>query len=213
MRRKFTDSEMIGKTFGRLTVVKRVGTRGKQCLFLCSCVCGNDVEVVGGSLRSGDTQSCGCLHHEVMVKRDFKHGLSDGRLKAVRQCMLRRCYDPKCREYKYYGARGITVCDEWKLNLESFYRWARNSGYKRGLTLDREDCNGNYCPENCRWVDRFIQSRNRRCIEKFEGKCQTEWAEILGITASAFYTLKRKHGYTIEQTVEYYKRRCRNVGC
>lgn len=212
MRRKFTDSDMVGKTFGRLTVIKRVGTKGNQCLFLCSCVCGNEAEVVGDSLRSGRTQSCGCIHHEVMVERNLKHGLSDRRLKAVRQKMLKRCYDSQDRAYKYYGARGITVCDEWKLSLEAFYRWALNSGYKRGLTLDREDCNGNYCPENCRWVDRFIQSRNRRCVEKFDGKCQTEWAETLGISRSAFSKLRRSHNYTIEQTVEYYKRRYNNVG-
>lgn len=207
MKKRHPDSEMVGAVFGKLTVIKRIGTKGKQPLYLCHCSCGNEKAVVGGSLRKGDTQSCGCIHHEMMVKRNFKHGLSDRRIKGVRQQMLKRCYDPSCPAYKYYGARGITVCDEWRTSLESFYRWANSSGYERGLTLDREDNNGNYCPENCRWVDRFVQSRNKRGVEKFEGKCQIEWAEVLGVSASAFYSLKRKHGYTIEQTVNYYKRR------
>lgn len=205
MKKRHPDSEMVGKVFGRLTVIKRIGTKGKHPLFLCRCSCGNEKAVVSSSLCNGNTQSCGCLHHEVMVKRNFKHGMSDRRLKAVRQCMLRRCYDPECREYRYYGARGITVCDEWRESLESFYRWARSSGYERGLTLDREDTDGNYCSENCRWVSMLVQSRNRRCVEKFEGKCQTEWAEVLGISVSTFYNMKRKRRFTIEQTVNYYR--------
>ena len=60
-------------------------------------------------------------------------------------------------------------------------------------------------PENCRWVSMLVQSRNRRCVEKFEGKCQTEWAEVLGISVSTFYNMKRKRRFTIEQTVNYYR--------
>lgn len=77
-----------------------------------------------------------------------------------------RCCNPKYCHYEYYGGRGIKVCDEWKKDFMAFYNWAMCHGYEKSLTIDRIDVNGNYCPENCRWVTKQIQSINRRKFKK-----------------------------------------------
>lgn len=84
------------------------------------------------------------------------------RLKRILSNMLTRCYNPKVPKYKSYGARGITVCDEWKNNHNAFYDWAINNGYQDNLTIDRIDVNGNYDPSNCRFITATEQARNKR---------------------------------------------------
>ena len=94
------------------------------------------------------------------------------RLIVIRHSMYCRCYYPTTHGYERYGGRGIKICEEWINNPDSFYDWAINNGYKKGLTLDRIDVNGNYEPSNCRWVTKKEQSQNRRCVYKlfYKGK-------------------------------------------
>ena len=91
-----------------------------------------------------------------------KHNLRYTRLYRIYYGMRARCYNPKTRAYKYYGERGITICDEWLSDFTNFYEWSINNGYSDDLTIDRIDVNGNYEPSNCRWVDMKTQVHNRR---------------------------------------------------
>lgn len=115
--------------------------------------------------------------------------------------MLDRCYRKKARNYYMYGGRGIKVCDEWH-NIENFEKWAEQSGYREGLTLDRIDVNGDYSPDNCRWASRYEQANNRRntVLVRYNGETHSisEWAEITGINRS---TLNNRYwrGWSVEK--------------
>lgn len=117
--------------------------------------------------------------------------------------MKARCFNPKAVSYPNYGARGITVCDEWLL-FENFHNWAMANGYADDLQLDRIDNDGNYCPENCRWVTRSINQRNtsRTHLMTINGKtqCASDWIKELGISRSTFYAaLKKGQRYLIDR--------------
>ena len=99
--------------------------------------------------------------------------------------MLNRCFNSKCADYKYYGSRGITVCNEWKNDFMSFYTWAMRNGYRENLTIDRINNNGNYEPLNCRWITKKEQQRNKRNNRyiTYGGKtlCLADWSRLLKI--------------------------------
>lgn len=105
--------------------------------------------------------------------------------------MKERCYRKKCNCYNEYGARGITVCDEWKHNFLAFKEWALANGYTDNLTIDRIDVNGNYEPKNCRWVTMYEQCQNKRNTHYIEWNGQrrsvANWCKILGVVPSTFY--------------------------
>lgn len=152
---------MLGNKYGNLVVVEEHGkTRSGDTLYICKCDCGNLTHPISGmNLRKGHTQSCGC--------KKTKHGQWYSRLYWVWCAMKKRCYNAKHPTFKNYGGRGITVCDEWLNSFPAFAEWAMANGYKPDArqgecTLDRIDTNGNYCPDNCRWVSMKVQQNNRR---------------------------------------------------
>lgn len=159
-------TDLTDKVFGRLTVLE-FAERAKDhhALWLCQCSCGNTKVISGNSLQQGRTKSCGCLDKEAHVQRPNRtdHGFSHHRLYRIWKAMKNRCLNPNSPDYqKYYGGRGITICDSWKNNFWRFYNWTILNGYNDNLSIDRIDPNGNYEPSNCRWATPEEQRRNQR---------------------------------------------------
>lgn len=177
--------DLTGQRFGRLTVLHTEGRNNQgKYKWLCLCDCGNTTVVTGTYLTHGDTRSCGCLHTDILIEHNKKpekkkstsahnaiykkkHGGRNSRLYRVWGGMKKRCFDTNSPAYKHYGGRGITVCEEWRSDFAAFRAWAMQNGYdenaKRGdCTIDRIDVNGNYTPDNCRWVSVAVQNRNKR---------------------------------------------------
>lgn len=128
------------------------------------------------------------------------HNLSNSKIYGVWHGMIQRCSNRKSKCAKNYVLKGITVCDEWK-RFVSFYEWAIANGYREGLTLDRINSNGNYCPENCRWVDRYVQNSNtsRNVFLTYDGKTMTisQWSRELGIARNSLYERIKAHGIEV----------------
>lgn len=161
--------QLEGKKFGKLLVIGRAenGPRWRS-RWICQCDCGKTVVVLGDSLKSGKTNSCGCLSGR---PGGICPNISGTVLYDRWQGMKRRCYEKKHPSYKYYGERGIKVCNEWLQNPVAFYNWSIENGFSEELTLDRIDVNGDYTPENCRWVTIKEQNKNKRNnrIVKYNG--------------------------------------------
>ena len=190
--------DMVGQRFGKLIVVSRAENDKKgQARWLCQCDCGGSTITTRYNLITGQTKSCGC------ILRSPRTTESDSRLSGVHSNMKARCSNPNNTHYKYYGGRGITVCEEWQ-HVDKFREWAYNNGYKPGLTIDRIDVNGNYEPSNCRWVTMQEQSYNRTdshlITYKGETKCLAEWENQLGIDHRTILA-RLNNGWTVEQAL------------
>ena len=186
--------DLTGQVYERLTVIKRVDdyispSGSHQVQWLCKCKCGKEVIVTGNNLKNGNSKSCGCYNRELLTKTNLTHNASNTRLYHIWICMKDRCYNPKNKKYKDYGGRGIIICDEWINDFEAFANWAYDNGYienvSRGeCTIDRIDVNGNYCQQNCRWVNQKVQTNNKRnnhyITYNGETHTVTEWNNILG---------------------------------
>lgn len=179
-----------GQKFGNLFVIERKGSDEKgQALWLCKCDCGVEKIIRGHDLKCG-TKSCGCSR----IKNTglYQHGLSKTKLHGLWRNIKDRCYNQKNKSYSFYGGRGIKMCDEWFSDFVSFYNWSYLNGYKEGLQIDRIDTNGDYSPENCRWVDKLVQANNTRrnvyVTINGETKSVPEWSRILGVNQRSVHT-------------------------
>lgn len=203
--------DLTGRTFNYLTVVSFSHfDKKKNSYWVCRCKCGNYKTVRRNHLLSGGVQSCGCILKEArgLLKNGWKtHGKwsENHRLNKIWNGMLYRCRSEKHKHYKDYGGRGISVCDEWLPENNgccNFFEWAYENGYKENLTIDRIDVNGNYCPENCRWVDMKAQQSNKRnnhyITYKGQTKTLSQWEKETGIKLKG----RLKYGYSIEDSFE-----------
>ncbi len=136
-------------------------------------------------------------------------GMSHSRLYQIWNSMKQRCSNPKAISFPRYGGRGVAVCAEWENSFEAFRDWAMSNGYSDELTIDRIDNDGNYCPENCRWVTNKEQqnhtSYNRLITYGEETYNITQWAEILNIPRNVLYNRIRR-GWDIEKIITTKKR-------
>lgn len=196
---------IIGKKFGFLTVKKFVGYKNKRPFYLVFCDCGVEKEVCYWELIRGDTTSCGCFQKKQLRERSKTHGDSNTRLYKIWLGIKKRCLNKKSSRYSYYGGRGITICNDW-LDYKNFKTWAEKNGYSENLSIDRIDCNGSYCPENCRWATCRQQANNRRTnhILEYKGKkhSMTDWCKFLGLNYNKIRSRINSYHWTVEKAFE-----------
>ncbi len=192
------------KRFGRLIVLEKLPerTKSRSIRWLCKCDCGNIRSVFSSNLLRGYTRSCGCLNKELTILRSTTHRMAGSREYNSWREMKTRCCNEKSRNYKYYGGRGITICDRWLNSFQNFYE---DMGEKpKGLTIERINNNGNYKPSNCRWATRKEQGNNKRNNHILNcGRLSltvAQWARILDIKAHILYT-RIYRGWSVERTL------------
>lgn len=194
--------DLVNKRFGRLTILECQEITSKNVIWKCRCDCGKITLVSQTGLLYDKTKSCGCIRKEMLSNRSNAHHHSQTRIYKIWIDIKKRCYNINSINYKNYGGRGITICDEWKNDFMPFYNWSMNNGYTDKLSIDRINNDGNYEPSNCRWVDKFTQANNTRRNHyiTYKGKEMTlaEWSKTLNIGYDCLKTRLRR-GWSIEE--------------
>lgn len=204
---KFKGQSLVGKKFGRWTVLKYHGVKiyesGNRAHFWeCLCSCGNTKIVMSSNLVSGGSTACGCHNRGAHF---FKHGFSkrSGKhpMNMVYHAMRARCTNPKNKDYKHYGGRGIKCL--WT-DFLTFYN-DMSPTYAKGLMIDRKDNSGDYCKDNCRWVDRSTQMNNRRnnvlLTHNDQTHTLTEWSRITGIGYKTLTSRIKRLGWSTNRAL------------
>lgn len=203
--------DMAGQRYGRVLVLEfsHRDKKLRQTKWKCLCDCGKVVILNGKTLRSGKSKSCGCYRSDLkrelaykLGKRNITHGCTKTSEYLVWINMHNRCYKEKDCSYKYYGAKGVIVCDRWK----EFTNFLEDMGNKpdSNYTLDRINPYGNYTPDNCRWVTKKDQQRNRRehklLTHNGKTQCISIWAEEVGLTTNCLWR-RIDNGWSVEKAL------------
>ena len=207
MSKNVNFKNLSNQQFGYLTAISidETKTTPNHTYWNCKCVRGKIRSLQTYQLTSGKVTSCGCKN----TKPKLSEYLSDKkRLYSVYGAMIARCHNPKSISYKYYGLKGIQVCDEWRKDFKAFVTWSYANGYNDTLSIDRKDNSKGYCPSNCRWIPLSEQSNNKTTTVQYTHNGEThnlkEWCRILNFD----YTLaksRRKEAKkkNISPTFEY----------
>lgn len=182
---------LIGKKFGRWTVVGVAQSRANAGVYLsCVCECGSEREVQKYSITKGLSKSCGCLSAEVTASRMKTHGATSMPEYNSWRHMISRCHNEKCDRYKWYGALGVVVCDEWRNSFDAFLAHV-GPRPSTAHSIDRIDPSGNYEPGNVRWADSETQARNKRA-KPSTGKLGHVGVSTFGSRFRAYASVKNK---------------------
>lgn len=202
-RIRANDASWIGRKFNKITVVGFV-YRNNRWLWKCNCECGGESIVYPNQVLRGKTKTCGCGKSVTFHDMHLKHGYAGTRLHNIWKGMRKRCSNPSSQDYKNYGGRGIKVCAEWD-DFVPFRNWSLANGYADNMTIERNDNNKNYCPENCTWIPNKEQSFNTRSVIEVsrDGKTMPvgQWADELGINRRTVYS-RISRGKTPAQALE-----------
>lgn len=206
--------EWLGQKFGRLTVTdfEHAKPPYRGWMWVCRCDCGEMRTLVVSDVKSGKTRSCGCLHDEACTERaiKFRHRVGDHkRLYSIYNGIKKRCYATREPRYKDYGARGIRMCDEW-LNpvngFDNFAEWSFSHNYNDDMTIDRINVDGNYEPENCRWIPLREQALNKRDTLRVTYQGQTiplrELCDKRGVNYDTVHNRIYSLKWSVEKAIE-----------
>lgn len=197
--KKFTKN-LVGYKFGLMSIIGQGKYKNKRHFWICKCECGNVRESQRADIFRGVVKSCGCYKKNRLTT----HGKTNTPLYSRWEGIRARCYNPHANGYKYYGAKGIAMCDEWKSDFMAFYDWCMANGYEKQLDIDRIDSRGNYEPSNCRFVTKKENARKTLAVklnQKLADEIMTliknkvsckEIAKLYGISYSTVYLIKRK---------------------
>ena len=209
-------TDLIGMKFGKLRVIKyshskyNKKTQNYKYYYVCKCDCGSTVIKQSTYLKYRKDQSCGCNRlNKIRLfnkKNKVKHGMRNTRIYRIWQAMKGRCKYPGVHGYENYGGRGIKVCEEWATSFENFLSWSYSHGYDNTLSIDRIDVNGNYEPNNCRWVNNETQCNNKRNTKyiTYKGKTQSLhlWCKELNLDHNFISRRLRNKSWSIERIFE-----------
>lgn len=198
-----------GDQFGDWTVIKRVANYKRERAYLCRCKCGREKVIPSQKLRlKSECKMCKECSYDAFKKHGDSQQSRRGRrhsLYIAWDNMLRRCENKKHPQYRLYGGRGISVCEEWH-DYEIFREWCLKNGWRKGLSLDRINNDGNYEPSNCRWTTQKIQVRNSRTTkwETINGETKTRgaWLEVYNVSYQFVSDRIKKYGVSFAEAIQ-----------
>ena len=188
---------LVGRRFGKLNVIARIEPPIGKTRFVCDCDCGNKTVATGIDIKSGNTTSCGCVKKVIGYTSNLKHGGASGKFTGAYRAwrsMKQRCLDKNCKAYADYGAKGVTVCQQW---IDSFESFLSDMGERpNGYSLERINVFDGYHPANCKWIPLKEQTKNQRKTVRYTVNgtimIQSDAARYLGIHPSSLSEMRQK---------------------